>query len=221
MQFIAGPNMPHPIQSVGQSPSDLLCGWSIVPSPAFNPALQGTTLLGYLRVTIPGWASQGDVYTLHFENADGAPNLQTQYDLETFPASLWIRTAARRQPEIISDEWKLHFFGSVSSPSAQASADPDGDGISNLLEYQAATNPTNKLSCLHLEAPKWDSVRNLAVLRWLSAPGKFYTLESSSDLVSGTWTVLETNVPGNGFVAEWPITSRSQASQFYRLRLQP
>ncbi len=220
MHFIAGPNIPNPIQSVGQSSGDLLCGWSLVPSPAFAPALQGTTLLGYLRVTLPARAAQDHSYTVRFQNADGAPDLQSQYDLETIPGSLWVLTPAAKPAETISDEWKLHFFGSVDGQNTPADADPDGDGNSNQLEYQAGTDPVNKSSCLHLGAPAWDSARNAFVLRWLSAPGKIYSLESSSDLAGAKWDLPATNLFGNGFVQEFPITNDTHGSRFYRLRLQ-
>ena len=219
MRFIAGPNISQPIQSVGQSVGDLLCGWSLVPSPAFDPALQGTTLLGYLQVTLPRWTSQGQVYTVRFQNADGAPDIRSQYDIETFPGSLWVLTAARKPAETISDEWKLHFFGSTTAPDAQADADPDGDGISNLFEYQSGTNPMSKLSCLHLDAPAWDSARQTFMIRWLSAPGKTYTLEGNSDLIGGKWEVLATSLLGDGFVQEFPINNSAQGDRFYRLRL--
>ncbi|TAL06175.1 MAG: metallophosphoesterase family protein [Verrucomicrobia bacterium] len=44
----------------------------------------------------------------------------------------------------LPDAWES--FYSVSDPAA----DPDGDGVSNLQEYYAGTNPTNALSWLHI-----------------------------------------------------------------------
>lgn len=37
--------------------------------------------------------------------------------------------------------WQLVTFGSASAPEAAAAADPDGDGISNLLEFMFNLNP--------------------------------------------------------------------------------
>jgi hypothetical protein len=220
VQFLSGPTIPQSIQSRGQSPGEVLCGWAVVPSPAFNPVLQGTVLLGYLRVVIPTSASQGQVYAVHFENADGAPDLQTQYDIETLPASLWVESLAGRPAELISDEWKRHFFGSITSDAAHADADPDGDGSSNLTEYRAGTNPVDQGSSLHLQAPTWDPTGNGVVLRWLSSQGRLYTIEGSADL-GGSWTTLATGVPGNGFTREFPLKDGGQSNRFYRLRLQP
>jgi hypothetical protein len=168
-------------------------------------------------VVVPIWASQGQVYSVRFQNADGAPNLQSQYDIETLPASLWVLTSANNKGTgTISDEWKLHFFGSTQ---VQAEADPDGDGSSNFLEYQAGTNPMNNSSCLRLAAPVWDLVRNTLVLRWLSAPGKTYTIESSADLTGGAWDPLTSGAVGDGFIQEFPLNHNPQSNRFYRLRL--
>ncbi len=46
--------------------------------------------------------------------------------------------------------WQITHFGSTSSVNSQASADPDNDGMINLEEYQAGTNPNNAASVLPL-----------------------------------------------------------------------
>ena len=43
----------------------------------------------------------------------------------------------------IPDGWRLLHFGSITSPQAAADADPDGDGLTNLEEYYAGTDPNN------------------------------------------------------------------------------
>ena len=42
-------------------------------------------------------------------------------------------------------EWQVRYFGASNAPSAAATADPDGDGARNQLEYFTGTNPTNAL----------------------------------------------------------------------------
>ncbi|MEM0895561.1 MAG: hypothetical protein AAGJ79_01655 [Verrucomicrobiota bacterium] len=41
------------------------------------------------------------------------------------------------------EQWQITHFGSSSSPDAIATADPDGDGKENVLEYALGTNPNS------------------------------------------------------------------------------
>ncbi len=44
----------------------------------------------------------------------------------------------------INDRWRMDHFGCIECPEAAASADPDRDGLTNLEEFNAGTNPTKK-----------------------------------------------------------------------------
>jgi hypothetical protein len=47
----------------------------------------------------------------------------------------------------IPDSWRLQYFGTTNITTATcASCDPDGDGYSNLQEYNLGTDPTNAAS---------------------------------------------------------------------------
>jgi hypothetical protein len=220
LQFIPAPLLPSPSQNMTLAPNAILCGWPLVPSSLFAVPLQGQILLGYIRATIPPAALSGNTYTLRFSHADGSPNLQTQYDFETRPASLWVLSPAPRPSEVLSDEWKLHFFGGLTSEEAHPDADPDQDGVPNWSEYLAGTNPTDARSRLHLEVAKHDSGGKTMALRWLSAPGKRYRLESASTLHSPDWTVLAEQLPGDGAVQQWIHTNATSTTRFYRIRVQ-
>jgi hypothetical protein len=84
---------------------------------------------------------------------DGSPDLRTQYDFESFPAKVWVGTAAHTPAEVISDEWKQHFFGSLDNALSAPDADPDGDGVSNLQEYKAGKQPTARRSAVRRISP--------------------------------------------------------------------
>ncbi len=45
--------------------------------------------------------------------------------------------------------WQVQYFGSTTNPAA-ANADPDGDGMSNLQEFLAGTDPTNGASAFRI-----------------------------------------------------------------------
>jgi hypothetical protein len=220
-QFVADASKPASIivqgGDAGMPLNQVSSGWPLVPSPAFVPALQKTNLLGYIQFTVPAIAQAGQTYSVHFVNVDGSPNLETQYDFESFPGTVWVGTAAQKAPEAISDEWKIHFFGSASSPLAAASADPDRDGVSNLDEYLAQSNPAD----LHLEVgDAKDAVNGVAFkLRWLSIPGQRYLVQESNDL--SHWTSLGGSLSGTGDFEEFSTNPGTSGARFYRVIGQP
>lgn len=219
VRFVGASGLPDPIQNAGSSPNVLLCGWPLVPTPSFNPALQSTRFLGYIQFAVPATAQAGQCYTLRFANADGSPDLHTQYELETRPASAWIKSLAKHPPETISDEWKAYFFGSLDAEAAAANADPDHDGMTNLDEYLAGTNPNDAQSRLGFETATYNQAKRALVLRWLTAPGKTYRVEASPDIQTSNWSVIAAGIQGDGEFQEWTHENSTSNARFYRLRL--
>ena len=113
------------------------------------------------------------------------------------------------------------FFNRVDRALVAANMDSDGDGVSNLKEFLAGTDPTNIRSRLEfigskLAAP--DPSGNLR-LEWITAPGKTYVVECSDNPATGPWTEIGT-VNGDGNAQEI-IAENSGDQRFYRIRLQP
>ena len=221
VRFVGASGLPDPIQSTGSSPNVLLCGWPLVPTPSFNPALQNIRLLGYIQFTVPTTAQAGQCYTLRFANADGSPDLQTQYELESRPASVWVKSVAQHPPETISDEWRAYFFGSLDAEAGTANSDPDHDGMTNLAEYMAGTNPNDAQSRLRFETATYNQAKRALVLRWLTAPGKTYRVEASPDIQTSNWSVIAAGIQGDGEFQEWAHENSTSSARFYRLRLDP
>ena len=213
-EFVPRSGLPAPNSSQAAGLTDLLCAWSLIPSPAFNPPLQGSNLIGSLRLVIPNTASQGAVYTLHFSHADGSPDINTQYDLESYPGSVWVLNAAARPTETISDEWKTFFFGSYTNALAAATADPDGDGFANQEEYLAGLNPTG-FDWRYQWTPEG------LQFRWFGANGRSYVVERSFDLRG--WSALGSPRLGEGKLLLYTDTDRQSPnrSRFYRVRVAP
>jgi Chitobiase/beta-hexosaminidase C-terminal domain len=206
--------VPPTLQTYG---NDVLCSWA--PTGSFTPSLEGSNLLGYVQCVVPAGSQPGQSYALRFSYCDGAPGLQTQYNFESFPASLWVASPAQQAPSITSDEWKTKFFGGVTSPQAADNADPDGDGVPNWQEYLAGTDPSDPLSHLALSTSIVASKTGAPAiaLSWLTAPGKNYELQTAPD-IRGPWAPLG-EVSGDGYSHQTLISTPPAQGQFYRLRL--
>jgi hypothetical protein len=100
-------------------------------------------------------------------------------------------------------------------------ADSDHDGLSNLSEWLAGTNPTNAASSLQLTVLSVSDLNNVS-LTWPSVAGKTYRLERATDLLTGFNSVVATNItataPTNIITdtAVLPVNTR-----FYRVGVEP
>ncbi|MGL5019808.1 MAG: DUF1800 family protein [Luteolibacter sp.] len=117
----------------------------------------------------------------------------------------------------LSDSWVLWSGGKNRLPSA----DDDGDGMSNLAESRAGTDPDDASSCLDLKA--WRTGNDF-VLSWTDLPDKRWQIESSDAL--GGWRTA-TNLPASGIIGgrrQLTLSSEFPAaddSRFYRTGIRP
>ncbi|HWD18503.1 MAG TPA: chitobiase/beta-hexosaminidase C-terminal domain-containing protein [Verrucomicrobiae bacterium] len=215
IQFNRAAGLPAPLSLNGLSPNDIIRAWSL----GSFAGLQGSNYLGSISFQIPLSAKNGQSYSLHFVGVDGAPNISTAYQLESFPATAMVGNGAI-PVSLTSDEWKAHFFGDASNPLAADNMDADGDGQSNWQEYLAGTDPTDGHSSLQFSSSSWGLNSSPTVnFGWLTAPGKTYVLETRAAL-SGNWSAIKTNL-GDGYLHNLVVTNFSGSSRFYRIRLQP
>ncbi|HOW64983.1 MAG TPA: chitobiase/beta-hexosaminidase C-terminal domain-containing protein [Candidatus Paceibacterota bacterium] len=212
--FIPAGKLPQSFRKLSLDSSEIAAAWNI---GDIQPALGGSNLVGYLRFTVPIEAQPGDSFDVCFSGADGAPDIKTQYDFETFPASVWVLTPAQTPQNPMSYEWTTHCFGNPANPWAQADADPDFDGLSNLQEYLQGTDPVT----LRLQASRADESKpNSWKLRWFAQSGRQYILEATDDLNSGLWSAVASSIEGQGGPMEVQTQSLDAGNRFYRIRLQ-
>ncbi|MFN0066776.1 MAG: lamin tail domain-containing protein, partial [Limisphaerales bacterium] len=111
------------------------------------------------------------------------------------------------------DAWELANFLDRLNP-ADAAEDPDGDGMLNLAEHLAGTDPRDAGSALRL------AVRDDGALEFTARPGRAYVVEAGAAL-DGTWAVkwemppVEVTRPVV-FGPEHPVAGESR---FVRVRL--
>jgi hypothetical protein len=72
-----------------------------------------------------------------------------------------------------------HYFGSDSTKWPAATADSDNDGVSNLQEFLAGTNPTNSASVLRQELI---TTQEGLFLSWNTQPGLTYQVQATTNL---------------------------------------
>jgi hypothetical protein len=116
--------------------------------------------------------------------------------------------------------WRYLHFGTVAGTAAAADdADPDGDGLANLLEYALGTLPTQT------SPPPW-TLSNLGgclgvtVTKDTNASGLTWSAESSDDLL--TWHPDQTVTlidNGTRFSARDSVPLGTAARRFLRLRV--
>jgi len=116
----------------------------------------------------------------------------------------------------ISDAWETNQFGSVS-PGRTQFTDTDGDGMTDLAEFMAGTNPTNSASALRFTVPV---TQNIGVTRldWPTVPGRSYRVHGSSDLVA--WSVAQDWMRANGTILSFTAPS-TNGFKFFRLEVKP
>jgi hypothetical protein len=117
-------------------------------------------------------------------------------------------------PDGLPIAWLLANFGTTN---VNASADPDHDGMSNLQEYIAGTNPNDASDCLRITSFKRNTLAaSYNLFTWTSKPTRFYAVQYRSALNQNpTWTdygyFSVPGVSGTGFFDY-------NAQRFYRIR---
>lgn len=105
--------------------------------------------------------------------------------------------------------------------AADANTDADGDGMTNLEEYKAGTNPQAAGSRLQVTRLRSEASPGQAglVIEWTSVAGKFYTIQKSTNLLSGFNIPLATGIPGFGSTNTRTVQV-DQAKGYFRVKVE-
>jgi hypothetical protein len=104
-------------------------------------------------------------------------------------------------------EWMAQYFG---DDWPAATADSDGDGVSNQNEFLAGTDPTDATSVLRT---RLQNTQQGVFLYWNTQPGLLYQVQASTSM--GTWS----NLGGPRFAAGYQdsLYVGGSGSGFYRI----
>jgi hypothetical protein len=112
-------------------------------------------------------------------------------------------------------DWELSYFGRTGIDPL---ADPDGDGMNNLAEYRAGTDPNDAASDLRFTEIR--PVQNGVLLKWLSADYRAYALQRSAAL-STPFMDIQTAIQGTAPINIYVDTNAAGFGPFfYRLRIE-
>jgi len=98
--------------------------------------------------------------------------------------------------------------------------DPDGDGVNNLGEYIAGTDPTNALSVFRIASIASPAPSNTATVVFeTTVTGRYYSLDYSTNLITGIWEPVYTNVPGYPGSMELIVPHSNDPAGFFRVNV--
>lgn len=119
----------------------------------------------------------------------------------------------------MTDGWERQ-YGLSPTNGADAAAHSDGDGVVNLQEFVADTDPTNAASCFLITSL---AVLSSNTLSFASSSNRSYLLLFRTNLLEGDWTVVpgQAWVSGKGGPDSIADTNTASAQRFYKLSVRP
>ncbi|MEO7100541.1 MAG: autotransporter-associated beta strand repeat-containing protein [Luteolibacter sp.] len=174
-------------------------------------------------ITTTGTVTIGSTFTVTGFTADaGAVGVRKwtsgSYQFDEATGILSVAVSADSDADGMTDTWEMTYFGGLTQG---ATGDFDGDGTDNLTEFRLGLIPNNGTSRFAVTT----SDSNLAdgyTVNWQGKAGLTFTVQRSTSLAAGSWTVIYTVTP----VADGPqsFTDPSPVptgKSFYRVTLQP
>jgi len=153
-------------------------------------------------------ASPVGVYTSRFEATDKDG---------TVTQTVLITVQAASDGDDIDDAWEQQYFGNLTT--ANNTTDFDGDLFVDLHEFLAGTIPTNSASYLRLTALSPEGTNIL--IKWPGVTGKVYGIGIRTNLLSGAFSTLVSNI--TGVSPTTTVTASPPASanpSFFRIELE-
>jgi hypothetical protein len=155
------------------------------------------------------------------------PALATGTSAITLTVSDGAATAARTFNVIVlsqAETWRRQNFGTpLNTGTAADTADPDGDGITNLLERAFGGNPNAASPGVQPAADPSAALLSITYSKAIAATDLTFTVQESPDLSPGSWITASGSssiLGNNGTVQTIRFTAPAGAAAKKFLRLQ-
>ncbi len=134
-------------------------------------------------------------------------------------AVAYVKTDSIQQGALAPDglpiAWLLSNFGTTN---VNANADPDHDGMSNLQEYLAGTDPNNSASKLFITSASFVDKGTNGSVTWDSVLSRCYYLQTSTSLNPSAWVDSGLGlITPDGATTTRLTTGTNSAARFYRV----
>ena len=104
----------------------------------------------------------------------------------------------------------------IETNAALFEFDTDGDGLSDLKELLAGTDPANGSSVFSISDSS-TVIDNQVVLKWYAVDGKTYSVFSSTNLTSDGWNINASGIPGVEPEAVYVTNAPNARSLFFKV----
>jgi uncharacterized repeat protein (TIGR03803 family) len=215
---------PDPLSTgtVGVAYSQSLAGSGGTPpyvwTQVFGDLPPGLTLISSGSITGTPTVATNATFTLSVADATGSNSVNKAFSLVVIDTNTNVPASF--------PAWQLQYFGCTNCSQASQSADPDGDGQSNVQEFQTGTDPTNSVSAFRIVSILPNGIDLLVT--WTTGVGRTNALQATAGDASGSYNT-------NGFADIFTVTNTvgtstnyldvgaatNVPSRFYRVRLVP
>lgn len=148
---------------------------------------------------------------------NGGKNVAYTYDPTGNLTRRSITTFVDTDGDGMDDNWEIAHFGNLSR---DGTGDFDGDGMSDLAEYLAGTDPTNANSYLKVTAITTGG--GGALITWGAISGKNYRLQYKDDVEANDWyDILGDVTAASNSASKTDTSATNSVLRFYRVILLP
>lgn len=128
----------------------------------------------------------------------------------------------------IPDSWRAQYFpnqptnnvnGMMTNNQSCATCDADGDGLNNLQEFLAGTDPTNPATAFRIISIT-QQPGGTNVIVWTSVTGKNYQVYATTD-PANTYAPIGSTVPSAGTNTSYTDSGVTGATKYYKVQVVP